>query len=578
MPLRTYTLALVTALLLVAGTSAQQWDERQVPGKFRMTATDKDFVCGGGQETETEEGELAPVNLHIPPERRIDVRLQAGGMRRENQQGFATLSVDIDLLWFFAHDRREAGFPLSGGGAFGWWDKAVERRSVVGIATGSVTERKGLYKPLGCDRVFEIKGTYSGDLVDAGSVDAMSDTHGGTGEKLGKVNGEFTTMVYVYLPDVELDRSYYWTVVEGRVYKEEAGRWCGVGDRVYPGETMCVPKDAPGGTMLVSSGEGSRLWLDPNTYCRAQRVIVHRKKIDYIGSTIRVFKGILKAIIEPLRGEKKNVSFYSNCGGGGVHGTVLQLEVDEERDRFALLEGSLEVYHNSDPDSTVLIGPGECVEMDDEGMVRSVLPEADRERMLEEIRRRTDVPLPDMETEGGTWDFDVAECWRPEDGSLVMHGTDEHAKRRAMYSRVLGDASLSVEVRKVAGEGDDVVYAYGVLVRSDEEGANCYELGITTTGMWRVSRRADGELQPLTEWQESGALKEGLGQWNTLRVVSRDGRLVFSANGEQLHRLMADEPGDLERGRVGVFAVDGEGEDRERVEFRDFDLRTPKNR
>lgn len=173
------------------------------------------------------------------------------------------------------------------------------------------------------------------------------------------------------------------------------------------------------------------------------------------------------------------------------------------------------------------------------------------------------------------WVYDAPDGWSTDEGSLYMKGTGAYKKRWALLDSDLRDFTFEVDIRKLRGDGGKTTYPFGLLVRADETGLNSYELGLTSTGKFRISRRTNGKGKAFVDWEKSAIIEEGGRAWNTIKVVSKGDLISFYANGEHLVNLKTVAEGTYKRGRVGVFAVDGKGEFRDMVEFCEFVLTTP---
>ncbi len=251
-----------------------------------------------------------------------------------------------------------------------------------------------------------------------------------------------------------------------------------------------------------------------------------------------------------------------------------------ERDgskRLHVFQGLVDVTHLNNGKQLAVPG-GQSYETSPAQPVGTIEPfdPADVPRWWE---RESDAPPgdePPAQPEGDPqWTFDGSGAWSTDEGGLIMTGTGAFEKRWALLDRERGDFTFEVDVRKLTGDSDEKTYPFGLLVRADESGRNSYELSITTGGKFRITRRTDGKVKALTQFEKTSALQEGGRAWNTIKVVSKGDQLAFYANDEHLINLETAAEGAYKRGRVGIFAVDGRGQHPDMVEFREFSLTTP---
>ena len=94
------------------------------------------------------------------------------------------------------------------------------------------------------------------------------------------------------------------------------------------------------------------------------------RDFDWCASAVRVIKGMVGAIITPAddgRADRERFKWRSVVCCGGVHGTTLQVEVNDDWERVTCVEGELWVEHN-ETDETVTVPAGRQVIATEEGL------------------------------------------------------------------------------------------------------------------------------------------------------------------------------------------------------------------
>jgi len=109
-----------------------------------------------------------------------------------------------------------------------------------------------------------------------------------------------------------------------------------------------------------------------------------------------------------------------------------------------------------------------------------------------------------------------------------------------------GDFAVEVEVRKIAGPN---VNAQGIAFRIQDSN-NFYAFTVSSTGMYRIVKVADGEWTNLVEWLSSPEVNQGT-ETNHLRVVCRGSQLSFYVNGVYLTDI---EDTTFARGDIALWA------------------------
>lgn len=112
----------------------------------------------------------------------------------------------------------------------------------------------------------------------------------------------------------------------------------------------------------------------------------------------------------------------------------------------------------------------------------------------------------------------------------------------------LSDFEIEVDARAVEGPLDNNL---GILVRYQDGDENFYWFQISSDGYFAVDRLAGEEWVTVAGWQESTAIRQGLGATNRLKVRCAGDQFTFFAN-ETYLGMVTD--GHLESGTIGLAA------------------------
>lgn len=112
---------------------------------------------------------------------------------------------------------------------------------------------------------------------------------------------------------------------------------------------------------------------------------------------------------------------------------------------------------------------------------------------------------------------------------------------------VIGDASISVQVRQIQGIP---THGFGLALRHVSQG-NYYLFHIVSDSQWLFGKVVNGSLSPILGWQGSNAIKGGLNATNTLLVRAKGSHFDFYVNNQQVGQ--ADDS-TFSSGRTGVDA------------------------
>ncbi len=112
----------------------------------------------------------------------------------------------------------------------------------------------------------------------------------------------------------------------------------------------------------------------------------------------------------------------------------------------------------------------------------------------------------------------------------------------------LSDFEIEVDARAVEGPLDNNL---GILVRYQDDDDNFYWFQISSDGYFAVDRLAGEEWVTVASWQESAAIRQGLGVTNRLKVRCSGDQFTFFVNDTYLATVT---DGHLESGSIGLAA------------------------
>jgi hypothetical protein len=112
----------------------------------------------------------------------------------------------------------------------------------------------------------------------------------------------------------------------------------------------------------------------------------------------------------------------------------------------------------------------------------------------------------------------------------------------------LSDFEIEVDARAVEGPLDNNL---GILVRYQDDNENFYWFQISSDGYFAVDRLAGDEWVTLMGWEESTAIRQGLGVTNRLKVTCSGDRFIFSVNDTYLGTV---NDTNLSTGSIGLAA------------------------
>jgi len=244
----------------------------------------------------------------------------------------------------------------------------------------------------GTRKGYRLSGSYSGKLYNESMVTGGGKDVKGSGKDEGAVSGSFSTCVYLRFSR-EPDYSRAVKLVKGSLTSSHRNIRIAPGELVYISELVSTRASE---TAELLYPDGTRLFLEENSAI----VILdfHEKKrngTSWFKSAIRVMKGFLNSIVNPLQGAlsgevpESRLDVYTNYGTTGVHGTSFQVSVSQDGDRVKVLEGEVEVTHRKER-KTFTLGARWCATLTEKEMSEEQMEVADLERLRESFSRAVD--------------------------------------------------------------------------------------------------------------------------------------------------------------------------------------------
>ncbi|HSE83930.1 MAG TPA: family 16 glycoside hydrolase, partial [Thermodesulfobacteriota bacterium] len=126
----------------------------------------------------------------------------------------------------------------------------------------------------------------------------------------------------------------------------------------------------------------------------------------------------------------------------------------------------------------------------------------------------------------------------------------EAAKRYQSINQgtVLQDMDACVKVSLASSE--DPSWGGGFIFWASDYN-NYYWLAVSGNGWFTVQRRSNGQDSASVAWTESAAVKKGVGQWNSLRVVTKGAQATIYINDVQVATFQGQPPQG--GGMIGVY-------------------------
>jgi hypothetical protein len=145
----------------------------------------------------------------------------------------------------------------------------------------------------------------------------------------------------------------------------------------------------------------------------------------------------------------------------------------------------------------------------------------------------------------GTWSVPVPP------GVYRSTGNQGDWFRYSYYQEYFSDFTYEADIRRTQG---DPYYAQGILFRGDGTFNNFYCFQIDTTGYYLIWKMVGGEYYlMIPEWTYSDSLNQGIGVWNTLKVVCNGSNFEFYCN-DSLVETLSDS--QFSSGKVGLEMYD----------------------
>lgn len=121
----------------------------------------------------------------------------------------------------------------------------------------------------------------------------------------------------------------------------------------------------------------------------------------------------------------------------------------------------------------------------------------------------------------------------------------------ASASERFGNGRYEVDATAISGPEDN---GFGMVFMVDDEAGSFYLFEVSSDGFVWIGRcedncQADMEILVEGGWFESGAVNQGLGETNRLRVDANNGDLIFYVNNQEVGRAFDDT---FTQGNIGV--------------------------
>jgi hypothetical protein len=151
-----------------------------------------------------------------------------------------------------------------------------------------------------------------------------------------------------------------------------------------------------------------------------------------------------------------------------------------------------------------------------------------------------------------------------QDGALIISPDPGYVHRLFYKAMLFEDADISVRVRQTGGQNQD--YSAGLVFWA--EPPEFHAIQVTPDGYYQISRlHKDKWLYPVP-WRTSDAIKKGLDEWNTIRVVTKGKQATVYFNDTEIITIKSQPP------EGGSFiGVEGYSSDAEKHTWEFDDLR-----
>jgi hypothetical protein len=148
------------------------------------------------------------------------------------------------------------------------------------------------------------------------------------------------------------------------------------------------------------------------------------------------------------------------------------------------------------------------------------------------------------------WLDDDSGVWSVSDKVYRMNGTGEGVLRVSCYNAPFNNFAYQIDVRRKQGNPDA---SQGMIFRLDPDG-NFYVFAVASSGYYSAYKFDSRNGVQLIPWTATPAIKQGIKEWNTMKVVCNGPGIDFYVNDTLLKQFKDNTP--YLSGMVGVFAVD----------------------
>lgn len=164
----------------------------------------------------------------------------------------------------------------------------------------------------------------------------------------------------------------------------------------------------------------------------------------------------------------------------------------------------------------------------------------------------TSIYQDDFEDPDSGWDIynygDTLALYQDGEYRLGIFREDYVAWGNPEAGQDLADFEIEVDARAMEGPLDNNL---GILVRYQDDDEGFYWFQISSDGFFAVDRLEGDRWVGIADWQESDAIRQGLGVTNQLRVVCTGDQFTFYANDTWLAAVTDDS---LASGSIGLAA------------------------
>lgn len=142
------------------------------------------------------------------------------------------------------------------------------------------------------------------------------------------------------------------------------------------------------------------------------------------------------------------------------------------------------------------------------------------------------------------------------DGTFTFKLPPDGLKANLNVTYAVDDADICAEA--VWPKRESAILGAGLLFWGEDRN-NYFQFGILNTGKYWIARRLDGKWHTIVENIDASAIKEKLGDTNTLRVKASGNTASFYINGKKVRDLRGQPPKTGWR-----FGISGDNFDKEK--------------